>query len=78
MQDAQDSEDVDEELQSQSQEIIDLDIRAFKDLVKVKDTQEYLKPYSFEMCARDSDDACQVAVMIVKRLMGSDEVSGSS
>ena len=31
-----------------------------------------MKPFSFEMFVRDSDDVCQVAVMIAKRLLGWD------
>lgn len=50
--------------------------RTFSDLAISRETEEFLKPYSFEMLIRDSDDVCQVAVMIVKRLMSSDEANG--
>lgn len=32
-----------------------------------------MKPHSFELCVKDSDDVCQVVVMIIKKLMGSEE-----
>jgi len=51
---------------------LELEIRSFNNLGAVKDIQEYMKPFSFEMFVRDSDDACQVAVMIAKRLLGYD------
>ena len=41
--------------------------------VNKKQTFEYLKPFSFEMLVRDSDDLCQVAAMIIKKLMSGDE-----
>jgi hypothetical protein len=31
-----------------------------------------MKPFSFEMFVRDSDDVCQVAVTIAKKLHGED------
>jgi len=49
---------------------LELEIRSFNNLGAVKDIQEYMKPFSFEMFVRDSDDACQVAVMIARRLLG--------
>jgi hypothetical protein len=49
-----------------------LEIRSFNVLRAQKDTQEYMKPFSFEMFVRDSDDVCQVAVTIAKKLHGED------
>ena len=55
-------------------EEIEQPINLFYNLqVNKKWTYEYLKPFSFEMLVRDSDDLCQVAEMIIKRLMSSDE-----
>ena len=54
---------------------MELRIRSFDGVGAVKDVQEYLKPFSFEMFVRDTDDACQVAVMIAKRLLGEDRSS---
>ena len=31
-----------------------------------------MKPFSFEMLVRDSDDLAQLAVMIIKKVMGDD------
>ena len=56
--------------------IISEQMQTFNDLAVNRETEEFLKPYSFEMLIRDSDDVCQVAVMIVKRLMSSDEANG--
>ena len=57
-------------------EIIAGEPRKYNDLGVSRETEEFLKPYSFEMLVRDSDDVCQVAVMIVKRLMSNDEANG--
>lgn len=57
-------------------QVISQELKAFSDLAANRETEEFLKPYSFEMLIRDSDDVCQVAVMIVKRLMSSDEANG--
>ncbi len=55
-------------------EEIESHINLFYNLqVNKKQTYEYLKPFSFEMLVRDSDDLCQVAAMIIKRLMSSEE-----
>ena len=60
------------DLEVMSQDILNLEIRSFTNLKK-KPTQDYLKPHSFEMCIKDSDDVCQYAVMLIKKLMGSEE-----
>jgi hypothetical protein len=56
--------------QEQEEEVLELDIREFNDLGVYKDTSEYMKPFSFEAFTRDSDDVCQIAVVIIKRLLG--------
>ena len=73
MQDELGADDDADSLERQSQEVVNLEIRTFVDIGKQRDTREYLKPHSFEMCVKDSDDASQVAVMIIKKLMGSEE-----
>lgn len=55
--------------------IISEELKSFSDLAVNRETEEFLKPYSFEMLIRDSDDVCQVAVMIVKRLMSNDDAN---
>jgi hypothetical protein len=50
-----------------------LTIRDFNDLGVVKDTQEFMKSCRSESMTRDSDDVCQVAIRVVKKLLGQDE-----
>lgn len=47
----QDEDDMDDET-------LTLEIRSFNTLKLKKDTKEYMKPFSFEMFVRDSDDVC--------------------
>ena len=59
-----------EQEQEQEEQVLEVDIRDFHDLEVYKDTGEYMKPFSFEAFTRDSDDVCQIAVVIIKRLLG--------
>ena len=63
--DSQDQIDVDDQT-------LTLEIRSFNTLAKGKEIQEHMKPFTFEMFVRDSDDVCQVAVTIAKKLHGED------
>ena len=45
-------------MNEQQDDELDCTIRSFDDLQINKDPQEFMKPFSFEMFVRDSDDVC--------------------
>ena len=59
-------------LKNSNEDNLEFEIREFLSLGQHIDTQEYMKPYSFEMLVRDADDVSKLAVMIIKKFMGDD------
>lgn len=61
-------QDVNENSTGQEQ-VIEIEIREFRDLAQKRDIQEYCKPFSFEQLILDSDDICRIAVIITRKLL---------
>ena len=62
----------DDESLDEEEQFLTLEIRQYHELGMQRETDEYMKPFSVEMFVRDSDDVCQVAVMIARKLFGMD------
>jgi hypothetical protein len=58
-----------EESQAQDQNVIEIEIKEFRDLEQKRDIHEYCKPFSFESLVIDSDDVCRIAVIVARKLL---------
>ncbi len=59
---------VDEE-HDEDKQVIEIEIREFRDLDQKRDINEYCKPFSFEQLVVDSDDVCRIAVIVARKLL---------
>lgn len=50
-------------------DVIEIEIREFRDLALKRPVPEYCKPFAFESLALDCDDACRLAVIVARRLL---------
>ena len=53
----------------QDKQVIEIEIREFRDLDSKRDLHEYCKPFSFESLVIDSDDVCRIAVIVARKLL---------
>lgn len=51
------------------EQVIEIEIREFRDLAVKRDIHEYCKPFSFEQLVVDSDDVCRIAVIVARKLL---------
>jgi hypothetical protein len=54
---------------SSNDQVIEIEIKEFRDLNRPRDLQEYCKPFSFESLVTDSDDVCRIAVIVARKLL---------
>jgi hypothetical protein len=56
-------------LEEADENVIEIEIREFRELEQKRDIHEYCKPFSFESLVIDSDDVCRIAVIVARKLL---------